>query len=67
LPPPPPPPPPHPPWFPPPPPPQDLVRMCNTTGMKCNTPVKGPYDPHDSIEQRIKRAADLATQTFNHP
>lgn len=38
--------------------------MCNTTGIKCDMPVKGPYDPRDSIEDRIRRAADHATQTF---
>jgi hypothetical protein len=46
---------------------QDLVRMCNNTGVQCDMPVKGPYDPRDTIETRIKRAADLAQQTFGQP
>lgn len=46
---------------------QDLVRMCNKTGVRCETPVKGPYDPRDTIEMRLQKAADLATQTFGTP
>lgn len=46
---------------------QALVDMCNKTGVKCDMPVLGPYDPRDSIETRIKKAADLATQSFGKP
>jgi len=41
--------------------------MCNNTGIKCDMPVKGPYDPRDTIEDRIRRAAELAEMTFNAP
>jgi hypothetical protein len=30
-------------------------------------PIKGHLDPRDSIEQRIKRAADAATEAFGTP
>lgn len=39
---------------------RDLVQMCNKTGVRCETPVLGPYDPRDSLEQRIRRAAEAA-------
>jgi hypothetical protein len=42
----------------------DLVDMCNRTGVECSLPIKGPYDPRDSIEARLKKAADAATAHF---
>eukprot|EP00878_Enallax_costatus_P011253 GHUV01011750.1.p1 GENE.GHUV01011750.1~~GHUV01011750.1.p1 ORF type:complete len:582 (+),score=200.21 GHUV01011750.1:324-2069(+) len=39
---------------------RDLVQVCNKTGIQCQQPVLGPYDPRDSLEQRIKRAMDAA-------
>jgi hypothetical protein len=41
--------------------------MCNKTGVRCEMPVKGPYDPRDTIEMRLQKASDLATQTFGTP
>jgi hypothetical protein len=46
---------------------QDLVKMCNSTGVKCELPVKGPFHPHDTIETRIRKAADHAKDTFGSP
>jgi eukaryotic translation initiation factor 2C len=39
---------------------KDLVQMCNKTGVMCPIPELGPYDPRDSIEQRIRKAAEKA-------
>lgn len=46
---------------------QDLVGMCNKTGVQCPMPAFGPWDPRHSIEQRIRAAADAAQQKFGEP
>ncbi|WIA39818.1 hypothetical protein OEZ86_005871 [Tetradesmus obliquus] len=42
----------------------DLVGMCNKTGLKCDMPALGPWDPRHSIEQRLAAAKDAAQRKF---
>jgi hypothetical protein len=42
----------------------DLVNMCNKTGLKCDMPAMGPWDPRHTIEQRLAAAKQAAEQRF---
>jgi hypothetical protein len=42
----------------------ELVSMCNKTGVKCDMPAIGPWDPRHSIEQRLAAAKQAAEQHF---